>query len=962
MKLNERAWAGHVISWIKSAIDEGTTIFEEATNDEGLKVASGRTKFPDVLLFTDKRAGVVFNGWELKLPDTPVDDPEMLNNALEKAAALRADSFVTWNGSATVIWKIETSEGEAPRAVRLKLYPPIPQIQTRADIAERAQYVQHEPLLRARLTELLRDLDELYRDGTLSEAVNISEDIVTAVHACSQVAIPALQSMIRDRQGKRSFRRAFEVWKAREQATLAILANSSRKKVTVVPEHVLAKLTFYQIVSRIIFYQTLAVNMSGRLYPIAIDDPDKVQSVLTARYAAAAEIDYAAVFERDFMDELAFSERLSGALFQLLEELGKYDMRVLPSTVIGTVLENLVPSFERLQLGQYFTPALLAELVVLGAVHDDTDVVFDPTSGTGVLLDATYRSLSAFRARPHRELLSQVWGNDISHFPAVLSVINLYKQQVTDTTNFPRVLRRDFFSLMPGMEVEFPDSEDTHRRSTLKIPQFDAIVSNFPFIQQEDIPSKELTDQFRKEFERGQQAFLDGSDFKINERSDYYIYCFYHAFKFLKPGGRIAAITSNAWLGKEYGAQFKQFLLDNFTIKYVVRSTEEHWFQDSKVSTIYLVAEKGATDTPTKFVTLHAKLEDYLAESFEERLPQIEGWYEQIDNCTEAGDVWESNDVFEGVYHAEILQTTVSVVSRERLEVVSDNWSTYFVAESPLGILDRVLVSPYDDIFDAGRGTRTGQDAFHILKTDDADERGINPRFLKPTLKSPKYVTKIRHSNRPSHWLFVCDVAPEVLQVEYPDTWAWIESFADRPNKIGKPLRKVFERRQPYWYTLSPEEPANIFIAINPGDRLFFAYTDEPIQLNQRLAALRVPASRVKLIAALLNSVVSLLIVELNGTSRNLGALDLNANFFKSKIKMLDPERLSTEQAEAIVDAFEPLCVRTILPIAEELQQEDRQAFDKVVLEAYGYDDAVRQQLYNLLAEVATLRIGMWGR
>ena len=53
-KLNERAWTGHVISWIKEAIARGQTTFEEATNDEGLKVESGKMKFPDILLFSNK--------------------------------------------------------------------------------------------------------------------------------------------------------------------------------------------------------------------------------------------------------------------------------------------------------------------------------------------------------------------------------------------------------------------------------------------------------------------------------------------------------------------------------------------------------------------------------------------------------------------------------------------------------------------------------------------------------------------------------------------------------------------------------------------------------------------------------------------------------------------------------------------------------------------------------------------
>ena len=109
IKRNERDWAGQLISWIKLAIEKGTTIFQDATNDTSIKMESGRTKFPDILLFTDKVSGIIFNGWELKFPDTAVDDTVMLNNALEKAKKLKSDSFVTWNGTEAVIWKIDTT-------------------------------------------------------------------------------------------------------------------------------------------------------------------------------------------------------------------------------------------------------------------------------------------------------------------------------------------------------------------------------------------------------------------------------------------------------------------------------------------------------------------------------------------------------------------------------------------------------------------------------------------------------------------------------------------------------------------------------------------------------------------------------------------------------------------------------------------------------------------------------------
>ena len=78
LKRNERDWAGQLISWLKAAIEKKQTIFQDATNDTSVKMKSGKTKFPDILLFTDKTSGIIFNGWELKFPDTPVDDAEML--------------------------------------------------------------------------------------------------------------------------------------------------------------------------------------------------------------------------------------------------------------------------------------------------------------------------------------------------------------------------------------------------------------------------------------------------------------------------------------------------------------------------------------------------------------------------------------------------------------------------------------------------------------------------------------------------------------------------------------------------------------------------------------------------------------------------------------------------------------------------------------------------------------------
>ena len=273
IKRNERDWAGQLISWIKSAIDKKTTVFQDATNDTGVKMKSGRTKFPDILLFVDKTSGVIFNGWELKFPDTAVDDTVMLENALEKAHKLNSDSFVTWNGAEAIIWHIDDKEYTLDNLSKLKVYPKVSTINSREDLADPVKFAQHEPLLKERTEEILHDLDSLYRNGALKPALDISKNIISAVREASTIIIPQFQeAIILEKGSKRSFREEFNKWKIYESSTLKILESSSRKKANVIPEQVLAKFTFYNLIGMIIFYLTLCENLSGELEPITLDD------------------------------------------------------------------------------------------------------------------------------------------------------------------------------------------------------------------------------------------------------------------------------------------------------------------------------------------------------------------------------------------------------------------------------------------------------------------------------------------------------------------------------------------------------------------------------------------------------------------------------------------------------------------------------------------------------------------
>lgn len=964
IRRNERDWTGQLVSWLKEAINKGQTVFEDITNDSSLSGNRGNTKFPDILLFTDKISGVVFNGWELKFPDTPADDIEMLANALEKAKRLQSDSFVTWNGRETVIWKIDVEHYSVETLSRLKEYPAITTINSRNDMADPVKYARHEAALRQRAMEILHDLDQLCRDGHLRPAINVSENIIDAIRTAYRIIVPQFTLAIKDRCGMDAgFRNAFNQWKIYESSTLKILGYSSRRPESVDPHEILARFTFYNVIGKTLFYLILAENLSGELPKLKISSDD-TGSELAYYFDKAGGIDYQAIFKPYFTDDIEYSATANAALKALIATLTDFDFKLLPSDVVGNILSNSVPEEDKQKLGQYFTSEVLADLVAFPAVSNRHSLLLDPTAGTGSFLNSFYKILGYFGNDIHADKLSRIWGNDISHFPAILSVISLYKQDVTQTNNFPRVTRDDFFNMKVGDLVSFPDPNDHTRHKDAVIPLFDGIASNFPFIQQEDIPNEKLSAFFRERFEAQQAAFIKNGKFKINNRSDYFTYCLYNSARFVKDGGIISAITSNAWLGKDYGLQLKKFLLDNFHIKYIVKSTAEHWFKDSRVSTIYLVAQKGASDEPTRFVTLNFKLEDYFkGKDDRERLSIIENLYVEIDNCDNPGnDNWKNDSVFNDLYVSGKHAMNVAVIPKDALTkslVGNLNWSQFFISSGIFRPFENSLVRYSGKITDEVRGQRTGWNQMFIIPEDKTGSTGINKEYLIPYIKKSSELKTIAFSGKYKFNAFICDKPSDLLD---DGTRRWIEKFANRPNTNNSAtISFACRSNKPFWYSMSPK-PSHLVTALNPYERLFFSYSEEPFMIDQRLIGLHVrPGYDVELIAALMNSALSLLTIETMGTPRNLGTLDLNSNYL-SKIRLLNPDLLDSSAKESILAAFRPLKERVIKPVSEEMRQPDRIHFEKTVLTAFGLDSSIFTWINSLLQSYVSERVSMKNR
>jgi hypothetical protein len=147
-----------------------------------------------------------------------------------------------------------------------------------------------------------------------------------------------------------------------------------------------------------------------------------------------------------------------------------------------------------------------------------------------------------------------------------------------------------------------------------------------------------------------------------------------------------------------------------------------------------------------------------------------------------------------------------------------------------------------------------------------------------------------------------------------------------------------------------------LVLFINFSERLFVGRVSPPSFVDQRLVPLN-PKNEIDidLCHAILNSAISIFIIEGMGFGRGQGALDLSKKRIGDYMHMLDIRLLSNEAASQIKQVFIPLLNRNILSIADELEQPDRIAFDDTIISAFKLGVS-RIEIYNSILSLVEIR------
>jgi hypothetical protein len=292
-----------------------------------------------------------------------------------------------------------------------------------------------------------------------------------------------------------------------------------------------------------------------------------------------------------FSDPLGAPEtrdcRVGEAWHRLLTTVKNVSWLSISQNIVGLLYEVIVEERFRHDLGQFYTPEDVVDVLSVFAIRNPGDLVLDPATGGGSFLRAAYR-LKRDLGENHVSALGTIWGCEITAFAAELSTVTLATSDTHEPAAYPRMLLRDFFDLRPGLETELEIPGELGR---LRVPAvFDAVIGNPPYISYRHLTNQ---DKIVNALATADKSIAMP---KFSGKSDAYLWFIVHATQFLKNGGRLSFVVSSAILFADYGIPLVRFIGHHYRIRAVVDSMVERWFAEADTNAVLLLLEREYDD------------------------------------------------------------------------------------------------------------------------------------------------------------------------------------------------------------------------------------------------------------------------------------------------------------------------------------------------------------------------------
>lgn len=905
---NERSWAIDVISEINLYLANRSWHFKSAGGESTINNDKS-SLFPDVLIFKDSSKEIILQGWELKMPDTAINDAELISNAIKKAKILQRDSFILWNVKSAVLY---SKQGEDFST--LKTWNNI-------EINNRTEVKPKENLWKILLHTILEDLNNYFESGDISDEATFE---ILAVDAIIDVILENIPSTSENLRNKTRTNARLEAlinnWWLSSATEYGYNPSAAKDAGNKLP--ILSKVILTDWVFKVIFANVLKRHFNEAKSIESINFETSINEAKQIIESISEHCNFWNIFSSNLAIEF-ISETAWKQIVQLNQFLATINIEGIEIEILHSLLQSSIAAAKRKVAGQFATPKKLADLLTRLTIENKEGVVIDPCCGTGTIINQAYLLKEEYEINQDA-IIESIWASDKHSFPIQLSTLTLAKPN-----NIGKVLnifRADVIDLGVGQTINFKDPNNGIEIEK-ELPIVDYIVSNLPFIKSKEIevlnPNIIAINDFIHE-----QANIATS---LSGKSDIFAYIPFYLHQLLTENGKIGLILSNAWLGTDYGEIFIKLIQSFFDIETVVISGKGKWFDNADVVTTLLVASKRTPNTPLNderrisFCTLKEKIE---------LIPNIKQLSENILLETETN---------------EVVIESYSINQISILENIGIPWSAFF---SDINWLNSVIMKLTNagNIFSFTRGERRGKNSLFYPKAG----HNIEQIYLAPLLKDLKATRGL--SSIPNKVAFCCSKSLNELELlGHTGAMDWIKSFENQTNDIGEPLPTALARSGMFWYEMRPKKEGDFVANVNYDRSLFISKVEGDIFIDQRMIVFTTKEEHREeneiLLLALLNSVVSMFFIECFGFGRGLGALDLRATKFQRDFKILDPELLTPQQKQEIINAFQPILNRNRMPLEQELIQADRINFERVLFEAYEisqFNNSIKDSLIHL--------------
>jgi hypothetical protein len=710
----------------------------------------------------------------------------------------------------------------------------------------------------------------------------------------------------------------------------------------------LTRMMAYVLMNKIIFYKILEGSFRlPKMVSLDSSSSTRFEEQLKYYFRRAIEVtgDFEPIFSTGVYDKLPIPDdpEVMEYINEFIAFLDNIEIIELADK-IGYMYEELIPPEERHQLGQFYTPPWVCELITRWCIRSPDDVVMDPGVGSGGFLLQAYQKLKEekvgttpsllVRKEVHERILSQLYALDINPFPAHLSAVGLAMRNVRVPSTKLNVIHADFFSLQPEQKVLAPYVVKTpvgELRREFIIPKMDAVIGNPPYTRWTEI-SDETQELIRQRLGKLMKKYGLTPQVSRGVEPGIYTYWIMHATDFLKPEGRLGMIISNTWLQTDYGIGFGNFLLDNFRVKAIIDLAVK-LFKGALITTCIVLAERESDEAK--------KLENEVA-------------FIHIPGEVESADI---ESLLEAVATGSSREYSVTLVKQGELprdrKWIDMFFKTVDISEHPLMIKLGELFEPLRGntvwaqwALSHGKRPDPGSSEFHYLSPSKIEEFGLEKwaypnASLEEALIYPA-ITSARQTNfftfTEEDWkemrkadsrcyTLVCHVPRKKLPKEVVNYVKWGETECRAKGKgrqvVGRgrlaseteaAKARAKETRQFYgWYDLGGMIPAPIFAIRRGWRKTKFSYCMFPTSMSSDAFIALVPKEdvfldkiRIKAVLAYLNSSFAQSHVESKGLKSPGGIIQLDVGIARG-MPILDVRGLNDKQLNSLAKLFDKL-------------------------------------------------------